>query len=242
MAILSCVTDVDGSPASVRELDGVIAPTARLCPYLLADGGWRAVVPSSEHRCTAVRPAARLANDKQARLCLTIEHRSCATYTAVQAARAGQGLEDRPAGRPVTRTAPIVVERSRALIPVGTAGSTRLGQAGLVALMVVALAAVLLARTTGPDRAAGDAGSPAVSASVAASPAPSGAAPTSGVPACGAASPTLPLESVAATYTVVKGDTLSSIAARFGTTVVALQKANGLTSTKLRVGQVLTIP
>jgi hypothetical protein len=43
-------------------------------------------------------------------------------------------------------------------------------------------------------------------------------------------------------YTVVQGDTLSSIAARFGTTVTAIMQANGLTSDLIYVGQVLLIP
>ena len=39
------------------------------------------------------------------------------------------------------------------------------------------------------------------------------------------------------------GDTLSGIAARFGTTVAALKRANGITDPRLiRVGQVLVIP
>ena len=44
------------------------------------------------------------------------------------------------------------------------------------------------------------------------------------------------------TYTVVQGDTLSSIASRFGTTVPAIMQANGLTSDLIYVGQVLLIP
>lgn len=43
-------------------------------------------------------------------------------------------------------------------------------------------------------------------------------------------------------YTVVQGDTLSSIAARFSTTVSAIMAANGLNSDLIYVGQVLYIP
>lgn len=43
-------------------------------------------------------------------------------------------------------------------------------------------------------------------------------------------------------YTVVQGDTLSSIAGRFGTTVDAIKAANGLVSDLIYVGQVLIIP
>jgi LysM repeat protein len=44
------------------------------------------------------------------------------------------------------------------------------------------------------------------------------------------------------TYTVESGDTLSAIASRLGTTVEALMSLNGLTSTDLAVGQVLSVP
>jgi LysM repeat protein len=44
-------------------------------------------------------------------------------------------------------------------------------------------------------------------------------------------------------YVVQEGDTLSAIAARFGTTVGAIQAANGLGQSDLiNVGQVLIIP
>ena len=45
------------------------------------------------------------------------------------------------------------------------------------------------------------------------------------------------------TYTVKRGDTLSTIAARFGTSVPALVSANGIKNANLiHVGQLLTIP
>jgi LysM repeat protein len=43
-------------------------------------------------------------------------------------------------------------------------------------------------------------------------------------------------------YVVQPGDTLFSIAMRFGTTVAAIQAANGLTSAMIRPGMVLHIP
>lgn len=43
-------------------------------------------------------------------------------------------------------------------------------------------------------------------------------------------------------HTVRKGDTLSAIARRYGTTVAKLKAANGLSSDMLRIGRVLRIP
>lgn len=43
-------------------------------------------------------------------------------------------------------------------------------------------------------------------------------------------------------YTVVAGDTVSTIAARFGITEAALNEANGLTGAPLQIGQTLIIP
>ncbi|MFC6590897.1 peptidoglycan DD-metalloendopeptidase family protein [Deinococcus lacus] len=51
-----------------------------------------------------------------------------------------------------------------------------------------------------------------------------------------------PATAVAAPYTVRPGDTLSKLARDFGTTVSALQQANGLSGTGLQVGQVLQVP
>jgi LysM repeat protein/RNA polymerase subunit RPABC4/transcription elongation factor Spt4 len=54
-----------------------------------------------------------------------------------------------------------------------------------------------------------------------------------------------PTPSVTATpfiHIVEAGDTLYDIAARYGTTVESIMEANGLTSTRLSVGQQLTIP
>ena len=44
------------------------------------------------------------------------------------------------------------------------------------------------------------------------------------------------------THVVQRGETLYSISRRYGTTVAAIQAANGLTDTKIRVGQELRIP
>jgi len=65
------------------------------------------------------------------------------------------------------------------------------------------------------------------------------ATPTAGMPA---PAPTATATPRSAIYTVQPGDTVASIAARFGTSVAALQAANGLTDPIIRVGQTLRIP
>jgi LysM repeat protein len=60
-----------------------------------------------------------------------------------------------------------------------------------------------------------------------------------------AAAPTAmsaPADAGGETYTVKSGDTLTTIAKKHGTTVKALQSANNLTTTKIKVGQKLKLP
>ena len=70
---------------------------------------------------------------------------------------------------------------------------------------------------------------------------PDGAEALGGVQASTGAAATATAPAVT-TYTVKSGDTLYAIARRFGTTVEALKAANGLTSNRIDVNQVLNIP
>ena len=253
------------SKASRRRDAGAVAD---VCPLLVsADGAWRSAYASRDHRCWAVRPPAPLNLAKQRELCLTAAHATCATF---QATRPGSGEPDGGSMAPVAddasllwppvRSTPLVLESSRVgggelpLVP-GRAG----GQALLVGLMALAFLVLVIARTTAPWPAPPASSVPsfvisaspttrpsatpsptapaAPSASPDGSPAPSGtAAPTPGTPAS-------PSPSAGRTYTVQSGDTLSGIAARFGTTVAAIADANGIADRRLiRVGQVLIIP
>jgi LysM repeat protein len=156
-----------------------------LCPYLLAaNGAWRSAHPSRDHRCTAVRPAAVLAPEKQRALCLGATHLTCPTFQAARAPGDATLIAD-PLW-PITRTTPIVLDgtgsRFAALPPIPARAG---GQILLGALMVLAFLAVVLAR--GPGAAVttpSTAPSSAVASSAASLPAPT--APPTIVPSASA--------------------------------------------------------
>jgi nucleoid-associated protein YgaU len=232
------------------------ATVAGLCPFLVAEGGrWRALEPSRDHRCTAVAGADAVPVEIQRRRCLRPEHVTCSAYLA---ARANEAAAPAPAGRRrFVATTPVVVERARRglgggpSLPVGRA--LRIG-----GVVVVAVAVVAFAAARWPFGSAGIAGaSPSPMATPTASSRPS---PSATPLATALASPT-PAQTPAATrtprparsprptavatrtYTVRPGDTLSGIAAKFGTTVEAIARLNGITNTRIiRSGQVLKIP
>jgi len=60
--------------------------------------------------------------------------------------------------------------------------------------------------------------------------------------AAAASGPVVDAASGETIYTVKSGDTLSKLATQFRTTVPAIQTANGLTDTRIKVGQKLKIP
>ncbi len=171
----------------------------------------------------------------------------------------------------VPRTQATVLDIGRGSVDLRAIARQRsTAQVGLVLVALVAFAALIASRlSTGPlAAAAGPTDRPPVAAS-AASPTPSllGAEatptiaatpgptvtptptpmPTTAPSATATAGPSSgPSPTPAAsyrTYRVRAGDTLSAIAARFHTTVKALEAANGITDpTRLQIGQVLRIP
>jgi len=68
--------------------------------------------------------------------------------------------------------------------------------------------------------------------------------PAGGSVSTSSAAPTTAVagETTTASYTVKSGDTLTKIAKSHGTTVKAIEAANGLSTTKIKVGQKLKIP
>jgi LysM repeat protein len=239
------------------------------CPYLRAAGGaWRATAPSREHRCTAVTPAAALAVQKQARLCLAPAHGSCATYAAALAAREERGIPSGAAGAAgaarweVVRTTPVIdVGVGLGAAVSGLIFERRGWQAIPAIVLVLAVAAVGLSGFgRGPEAAepsatalTGALATPTPTPTIAPTPAPtpvpqpSKPAPTGSPVATAGTTPvpaptSTPEASARTTYTVKSGDTLYGIAQTFGSTVNAIKALNGLTSNTIHVGLVLRIP
>ena len=238
----------------------VVATLDQVCPYLLAPSGvWRAAHPSRDQACWAVDPPTILVPAKQRDLCLVAAHRSCTAYAAARAAgttRPSPG-DDGAALWPVIRSTPVVLDPEGRLPHLPSSRTRAGGQLALVALMVVAFAVLIVARTSQSGTAPG-AGSPTGSLAAAvpsleptpaptpspspsASPSPTPSASASPLPSATRTPP--PSPSGTGRYRVKAGDTLSSIAARFGTTVKVLKTLNGITNAALiHPGQSLIVP
>lgn len=240
-----------------------VDPTPRGCPFLLADGGaWRLDIPSKDHRCTAVSPAAALSPEKQVRLCLTAAYASCATYLAsieARGTRLGTPVPGNATRWGLTRTTAVIEDaggvRSRV---VGTLTDRRRWPAVPAVLLLTVLIVLGLSGLRGAPASAVASPSPSRPAVVAtATPRPSERpteVPESAVPSAPAtpaptakptAAPTATPGPAASfrTYTVKNGDTLSGIASKFGTTSRAIAELNGISVNKtLHVGDVLKIP
>jgi LysM repeat protein len=254
----SSIPSAPDHPMAHRDAPDVAADT---CPYLESAGGpWRMAMPSREHRCAALEPPAPQTTEKQRRHCLAAEHVDCPIYRAARSARAttlaagaDPGLVDLAdrRRRPIARTAPILLESPRLMDHAMRLQFERgPGQLALIALMIVAFVIVALARlssgatpspSTGPTASPSTpAQSPLSSQAAEATPSVDPSVDPSVVPIV---DPSIePAASYRTSYTVRKGDTLAAIAGRFGTTVEKISRLNALTSTNLRIGQVLKIP
>jgi LysM repeat protein len=169
-----------------------------------------------------------------------------------------QAARPSAAGRwPMPRTAPVVVDRGGFSLA-SWRPDRPVAQLGLVALMVLAFVVLAVARLTSDG---GSAAGPSPSSSLASIAVPS-TTPGSSSPASSASPSVVPsaipgasAESGAASgltaspaasptaYRVRSGDTLTSIAARFGTSVAILRRLNDIADPSLlRVGQLLQVP
>jgi LysM repeat protein len=254
---------VRGADAAVEEA----RPGVHACPFLIAESrDWRLAVPTREHRCAALVPLASLTFEKQARLCLTAAHETCATYGAALAARearTGGAIALERAGRwSFALTTPLIEDAGGVRSRVGGMLADRHRWPAVPVVVLVAtlfalavsgvrndrpLTAVASPTTTGSGAGAAPLTTPTAEPVITPSPTTSSPPPTpAGTPApTPRSTPVAPKPTPAyrTTYRVKSGDTLSGIAATFHTTVGAIQRLNGITDpTRLRVGQLLKIP
>jgi LysM repeat protein len=234
----------------------------RVCPLLGLAADGRTVVDGVDpgHRCHAEIPSQPLQRQQQARVCLTPGYERCERYLQ-HAARTG-GIRPRPV--PI---ADGLVSTRLLLTPEpawrGIAGRTRRARTGRAiglaagALLVVAGGAAVAstlgdatepdAETVGltsatPSPTAAPTTRPTPSPTEAPTPEPT-APPTPTLPPTTPAPTPPPTPAPVRTYVVQEGDTLSTIAAAFGTTVAAIQEANGISDpNQIVIGQTLVIP
>lgn len=254
--------DTETARAAADRADAAAGATIpRGCPFLLAHGGgWRLDLPTREHRCGAVSPPAPLSPEKQTRLCLTPAHPSCATYLASMTAREeriGAPPSERATRWGLARTTTVIEDagglRARVL---ASLLDRRKWPAIPAVLLVTTLFTLALSGFRGGDSntaaatasPTGSAGLPAatlrptVLPTITPAPDPTPTAPATAAPTAAPTATPAPAESFR-TYRVQSGDTLSAIAAEFGTTSRAIAELNGITvSSTLRIGQVLKIP
>jgi LysM repeat protein len=223
-----------------------------VCPFLLAENAWRSASPAKEHRCLAVGGDLPLSIEKQKRLCLTAGHRTCPAFATALGLGKSDGLTSEPATlprRPYPRMAPVMLDHGRIGFAVPAAARNRpAGQLALGALMLVAFAAIAFARLSGVGESGlvAGAGSPSPQTVAAALPTRTPTPVPTAAPSA-AASPVLspapsPTQAVR-TYKVKRGDTLSGIAARFGTTVRVLSDLNDIKNpSRIAIGARLKLP
>jgi hypothetical protein len=199
-----------------------------ICPLLRArDGSWRSASPAREHRCWATDPPSELAVLTQQRLCLVRAHDGCERFLHARELRASALARERQRGMDWVPGQPgVLTARRRAsgrsrprpapfdrLVDVPVAAWIAVGIGALVIAVVLSLAMTPRLATTDP--------APAAAASTLPSIGPDGMRH----------------------YTVRDGDTLRTIADRFGVTVRELRRVNDLGDPPtLTTGDVILIP
>jgi LysM repeat protein len=196
-------------------------------------------------------PPTLLGLETQRRFCLA-EPTSCERFRAAVEARAA--FAPRLSVRPIARTAPVVIDRGRSplAIPVPVQVDRRaVGQGVLALVMIAAAAALIFARGSQPGGAPGQVAgastgptsSPTPTPTPTQTPVPSASPAATPTPRPSPSATAKPTPKARRTYRVQPGDTLGSIALRFGTTVKAISALNGIKDPSLiRPGQVLKIP
>jgi LysM repeat protein len=241
----------------------------RVCPLLGLVGDARTVIDGVDggHRCHADAEPITLERQMQARVCLTDAHARCERFLAHVARHAGVAPGRSSFGDGLVSTRMVLAPEPTWR---GIAGSARRARSGPMAAIGAGAAALGIggvALATGILDGAGGVGAMPAPSSASATPSPTSTptptpsptatpaptptftpAPTPTIPPTPAPTPVptappAPPAPPPISYAVQQGDTLASIAEQFGTTVAALQAANGIEDPdEIFVGQVLVIP
>jgi LysM repeat protein len=232
----------------------------RICPFLTLGDDPRSAVDGfdPDHRCGAVAPSLALDRATQLQLCLHEGHAECPRFKAAAAVHTARRATPLPAPDATFASTRLLLEPDATWRGVALAGTSlkrpsRVALTGASVVLLVGAAAaaasthgfgllpansVLTVRAT--DRPS-PTPTPLASASPTTSPTPATTATPTATPR--AATPSPAAHPTPRTYVVQSGDSLSSIAARFGVTVRALAAANNLDPNKvINIGQVLIIP
>lgn len=209
-----------------------------ICPFLRArDGSWRSASPAREHRCWAADPPSELPVLTQQRLCLVRVHDGCERFLHARELRSAGFTRDRqdPGGRDRQDAAVGSRQRERAM-PQGKrgvwagAGSVVARRRWFMSGVVVLAGAAVIGVIAFGGRGSGVPGeSPGAPFAV---PAPSVVGPDE-----------TPGPDGFRRYRVRAGDTLRTIADRFGITVRELRNANELGDPpRLEPGDLILVP
>lgn len=232
----------------------------RICPFLALGDDGRSVVDGVDptHRCLAALPSIPLDRSTQAGLCLHEGHAECARFKEANARRLDQRASPRPAPDATFASTRLILEPDSTwgAVGLGNGGMRRRGRVvftGASVLLLLGAAAAgastngfgLLATSSIATPSATPSAPPTASPvpTATASPVPTATVGPTPTPAPPTGSPTRTARPSPRTYVVQAGDTLSSIAVRFGVTVQQLSAANNLDPKQvINIGQVLVIP
>jgi hypothetical protein len=229
----------------------------RICPFLALEADLRSALAAydPEHRCMALDAPAPLDRAIQQQRCLSAEHLSCERFIQGTAALAQRRRTPLPAPDARFISTRLVLEPDDGWLPMGLAPRPlrrrRMALTGATVLVLGAAGVALSTRGFGlMPTAALPTDQPTATPGVdpTAQPTPSTtigptpkASARSTAPTARPATPSP--RSTPHVYVAQAGDSLSSIAARFGVSVQAIMSANGLANANLvNVGQVLVIP
>lgn len=237
----------------------------RICPFLAIESDGRTVVDGydPDHRCRSDGTLEPLERAQQVGVCLGPSFRSCDRYLAAMKAREPLGAVPSPSADALFSQTRLVLDPDRQVrrlsgraVTIGP--STRRWAVG-GALATIGLVAVASGVAGGLSSFGDQRPSPTATARVLTAPdatsLPSAATTPTPRPS---PSPTLPPtpaptprptstptpdpQPEARVHVVQPGDTLAAIAARYGTSVAAIQAANGLSGDVITIGQELVIP